>query len=408
MAQHNHNVIAGVDTHKDVHVAAAIDEQGVLLGTASFATSHTGYGELVTWLEGFGAIACVGVEGTGSYGAGLARYLAAVGIEVREVNRPNRELRRRRGKSDTVDAEAAAGAVASGEARAIPKRHDGLVEGLRALRIARRSAIRARTQAGNQLRDLIVTLPDEQRDELRGLRRACQVERVASWGEARSATACDPMTLVLVTLARRHQALDREIAELDRAIARLCAQVNPALVAAPGVGPEVASALLVAAGENPERLRSEASFAALAGVSPIAASSGQVIRHRLNRGGNREANNALWRIAMVRLAHRHGPTIRYLERRRQEGKSDREIMRCLKRYIAREIFHLLTNPVPVTTGAELRELRHSLGLSLARAATALSTTMGRLSRLERGLTHHDELATQYRQWLEGSVGALTT
>ncbi|WP_083769171.1 transposase [Acidimicrobium ferrooxidans] len=168
-------------------------------------------------------------------------------------------------------------------------------------------------------------------------------------------------TLALVTLARRHQALEREIAELDHAIARLCSEVNPALVAAPGVGPEVASALVVAAGDNPERLRSEASFAALAGVSPIAASSGKVVRHRLNRGGNREANNALWRIAMVRLAHRHGPTMRYLERRRQEGKSDREIMRCLKRSIAREIFGLLTNPAPVITGTELRELRHSLG-----------------------------------------------
>ena len=203
-------------------------------------------------------------------------------------------------------------------AAGVPKSSDGPVEGLRALRVARRSAIKARTQAGNQIRDLIVSAPQQLREPLSGLRLEIQVARCAasrpgSGGQVEQATKRS-----LRHLARRHQALSAEIAELDRDIDELCAAANPALLAVDCVGPEVASMLLVAAGDNPDRMRHEAAFAALCGASPVQASSGKTVRHRLNRGGNCEANNALWRIAMVRLAHRHHSTEAYVHRRREK------------------------------------------------------------------------------------------
>lgn len=302
MASTSGIVTGGVDTHKDVHVAAALDERGALLATASFPATGTGYDRLHQWLSSFGRLGRVGIEGTGSYGAGLTRSLHAAGIDVVEVNRPDRQLRRRLGKSDPVDAEAAARTVLADRAAGVPKSSDGPVEGLRALRVARRSAIKARTQAGNQIRDLIVSAPQQLREPLSGLGLEIQVARCAasrpgSGGQVEQATKRS-----LRHLARRHQALSAEIAELDRDIDELCAAANPALLAVDGIGPEVASMLLVAAGDNPDRMRHEAAFAALCGASPVQASSGKTVRHRLNRGGNREANNALWRIAMVRLA----------------------------------------------------------------------------------------------------------
>lgn len=392
-------VTGGVDTHKDVHVAAALDEHGALLATSSFPATGAGYDTLRRWLSGFGPLGKVAVEGTGSYGAGLARSLRVAGVEVVEINRPNRQVRRRRGKSDTVDAEAAARAVLAGQAVGTPKSASGPVEGLRALRVARRSAVKARTQAGNQIRDLIVSAPQQLREQLGRLRLDVQVARCATWRPGSGKELEQVTKRSLRHLARRHRALSAEIAELDRDIADLCVEANPALLAVNGVGPEVASMLLVAAGDNPERMRCEAAFAALCGASPVEASSGKTVRHRLNRGGNREANNALWRIAMVRLAHRHRPTEAYLRRRRTQGKTDREILRCLKRYIAREIFHVLTNPDDIPLAADLRRQRLAAGISIAAAAERLGTTAMRLSRLERGALHAADLATTYQNWL---------
>lgn len=396
-------VTGGVDTHKDAHVAAVVDEHGKIIDTASFPATSAGYEELLAWLVSFGTVACVGVEGTGSYGVGLTRHLVAAGIGVVEVNRPNRQLRRRRGKSDTVDAEAAARAAQSGDAAGVPKSAGGPVEGLRALRVARRSAVKARTQAGNQIRDLIVNLPDDLRQVLTALTLGRQVELCATWLGRTGPEPLATLYQALGLLARRHQALNAEIAELAEAIAGLCKQVNPALLAGDGIGPEVASALLVAAGDNPERMRNEASFAALCGVNPLEASSGKITRHRLNRGGNRDANNALWRIAMVRIAHHDPATDAYAKRRREEGKSDREILRCLKRYIAREVFHLLTNPGTVPPGHQLRQMRNDAHVSLATAAAHLHTSAMRLSRLERGLLHNHDLATSYHHWLSDQL-----
>ena len=399
MHQQNRVVTGGVDTHRDTHVAAVVDDVGRVLGSESFPATLAGYRQLLGWMCRHGRVATVGVEGTGAYGAGLARHLAAQGVPVVEVNRPDRQARRRRGKSDPTDAEAAARAALAGDATTVPKTADGPVEALRALRVARRSAVKAATQAANQIRDLIVTAPDPLREKLRHLSGDKRIAACAALrpGEA----AADPLEATkrsLRCLARRHKDLHAEIAELDTAIASLCAALNPALLGARGVGPEVASALLVAAGDNPDRMSSEASFAALCGASPVEASSGRLVRHRLNRGGNREANQALWRIVMVRLSC-DPATQAYASRRRSEGKTDREIIRCLKRYVAREIFRLITAPPAVPNGADLRARRTAAGLTLANAADHLGTWPIRISELERGLIHDNDLAQRLAYWL---------
>lgn len=345
-------VTGGVDTHKDAHVAAVIDSVGRVLATRSFPASGRGYRQLLVWMTTFGPVAKIGVEGTGSYGAGLARYLAGRGVEVIEVNRPNRQARRRRGKSDPADAEAAARAVLNGEASARPKGGDGTVEAIRALRVARRSAAKARQQAANQIASLVVTAPDELRGRLARLSTPELIDLAARFRARPAADTVEATKAALRSLARRHQDLAAEIAELDAALARLIAHVAPPVfLVKQGVGTDVAGALLVAAGDHPNRLRRERSFAAVCGASPVDASSGKHIRHRLNRGGDRDANNALWRIAMTRMSH-DPRTQAYVARRTQEGKTTKEIMRCLKRYIAREMYKAITTQNPSSTGSQ--------------------------------------------------------
>lgn len=391
-------VTGGVDTHGDVHVAAVLDPVGRIVATESFAATTAGYRSLLGWLRRHGELDRVGVEGTGSYGAGLTRHLAAQGVVVVEVNRPDRQTRRRRGKSDTTDAIAAARAALNGDATATPKAGDGIVEAIRSLQVARRSAVKARTQAGNQIRDLVVTAPDELRAQLKGLNTAKRVAVCARFRPGDYTDRGEGLRHALRHLACRHQVLATEIAELDKALAELTAQANPALVSARGVGHEVAAALLVTAGDNPDRMLTEAGFAALCGVSPIEASSGKTIRHRLNRGGDRRANNALWRIVMIRLQH-DDRTKSYVERRTAEGLSIREIIRCLKRAVAREMFRLLTNPPIVPKGTDLRTARTAADIPLRVVAAQLGTWPIRISQLERGLTHDLDLATRYETWL---------
>ena len=392
-------VFGGVDTHRDTHVAAVVDGAGRVLGSESFSAEAPGYGRMVDWFGSAGRLVRVGVEGTGSYGAGLARYLCAAGIEVVEVNRPNRQLRRQRGgKSDSVDAEGAARAAASGDAVAVPKSGDGPVECLRMLLVARRSAAKARTQAANQIHSVIVGAPEQVKCRLRGLGLRAQVRVCARWRPGEAQTTAAYAKRALRHLARRYQALDAEIGELDVEIRRLCARANPALLAANGVGPDTASVLLVAAGDNPGRMKSERSFAALCGVSPVQASSGQTIRHRLNRGGNRQANSALWRIATTRM-RTDAATKEYVTRRQGEGKNRKEIIRCLKRHIAREIYRLITNPPPTPNCAQLRTRRQNAGVTITEAARTLGTRPARISALERGRDHNHHLATRYQNWL---------
>ena len=334
-------MIGGVDTHLDVHVAAALDERGGLLGTKSFPASPGGYRQLLGWLRSFGELQTVGVEGTGSYGAGLTRHLLTAGVEVLEVDRPNRQERRKAGKSDTLDAVSAARAVQAGTANGAAKTRDGNVESIRVLRVARISANKARTQAINQLHSLVCTAPPDLREQLRGRSRDQLIAGCVALrpGNRTDVTALTKRTLRL--LARRALALQAEIADLDRLIKPLVVKEAPDLVARYGVGPDTASALLVAAGDNPGRLRSEATFARLCGVAPIPATSGKThTRHRLHRGGDRLANAALWRIVLTRMSN--DPRTRtYVERRLKEGLSKREIMRCLKRYTARELYAYL-------------------------------------------------------------------
>ena len=331
-------VSGGVDTHGLTHAAAVVDRVGRVLGSEEFAASANGYKALLAWMRRFGALVKVGVEGTGSSGAGLARYLAAEGVEVVEVIRPNRQTRRRRGKSDPVDAVAAAVAALNGEAAGTPKARSGAAESLRALQVARRGAVKASTQAANQLRDLIVTAPEPLRAKLAPL---ATDERVALAARFRPGELVDPAEAskaAMAAIARRHQQLQTEIAQLDAALELLVrAAAPPAFLAKQGVGPRVAATLLTTLGDNPQRLGSEASFAALRGASPLDPSSGKQRRHRLNPGGDRQANSALWRIAVTRMSH-DPRTKAYVARRTAEGKTTTEIIRCLKRYIAREVF----------------------------------------------------------------------
>jgi transposase len=331
-------VIGGVDTHKAVHVGVVLDEVGRLLATASFPATPSGYRRLLGWLNDHGEILAVGVEGCGSWGAGLSRHLRARGVNVIEVNRPDRARRRRQGKSDTLDAERAARAVLAGDATVTPKAGDGPIEALRQLRVARSGAIKARTAAANQLHSLTDTV----RGRLRPLTTRARATTASRFRAGDVATPTGGAKRALSMVGRRWLTLSDEIVELDRAIKSILDAIAAPLLECHGVGYETAGALLVTAGDNPERIGSEKSFAALCGASPVEISSGNTNRHHLNRAGDRHANSALWFIAMVRIRSRHAPTIAYLERRTTEGLSKRDIIRCLKRYIAREVFDDIT------------------------------------------------------------------
>lgn len=339
-SQGRSGVVGGVDTHKDSHAVVALDTTGRWLGWAQFPASPSGYRDLLAWLRRQGPVLRVGVESTGSYGAGLTRHLLAEGVSVLEVIPPRRRSRRGRDKSDPEDAEAAARAALSGQATGSPKSADGLVEALRMVRLVRSSAIKARSQAANQLHALVETAPASLRERLRRHSIAALVDEAQRWRPGRIRDPYTACRSTLTHLARRWSRLHAEVRGYDRELQRLTKQLCPRLLERVGVGPEVASCLMVTAGDNPERLKSEASFAALCGVSPLDASSGRQRRHRLNRGGNRDANRALWVIAFVRL--RMDPrTQAYAARRAAEGRTRSEITRCLKRYIAREVYGLL-------------------------------------------------------------------
>src|SRR5215207_8106064 len=287
-------VILGVDTHLDVHVAVALDRLGRRLGELSVPTTAKGYESLVRWAEGLGTVRCAGVEGTSSYGAAITRYLRTAVIRV--------------------------------------------------LRTARRSAVKSRTQAANQLRNLVVTAPDGLRHRLRELSTKELVAVVARFRlKDAPNNVWEATRFALRSVARRYEVLSEEIAQLDAHLDRLVLGTAPELVSLPGIGTDHAATLLIVAGDNPKRLRSEASFASLCGVSPVQASSGMVVRHRLNRGGNRDANRALYMICLARM-RRDRRTKEYIARRTAEGKSRREIIRCLKRYVAREVYRVLVSP----------------------------------------------------------------
>jgi transposase len=344
MAKHQRGVIGGVDTHGKTHHVAALDGgTGRLLGDQEFPATGRGYADLLRWLQSFGRVVQVGIEGTGSYGAGLFRYFDSQRISVIEVDRPNRRTRRKQGKSDPIDAIAAARAVLAGTVSTTPKARSGAVEAIRVLRIARTGAVKARTAALNQLASLIVSAPQDLR---RGLNDLSRVELISHCTQLRidENRLADPVVATkaaLRTLARRVQALDAEIGEATTRLTVLVTQTAPATSAIYGAGPEVTGQLLTTAGDNPDRIHTEAALARLCGTAPIPASSGNTDRHRLHRGGDRAANSAVYRIVLTRLGHHHQPTCDYMQRRTQQGKTRKEIIRCLKRAIIREIYTAL-------------------------------------------------------------------
>jgi len=338
-------VTGGVDTHADTHVAAAVDHNGGLLGVESFPADQAGFEDLLAWLVGFGEPVRVGVEGTGSWGVGLSRFLTDHDVTVVEVDRPNRQTRRRVGKSDPTDAISAARAALSGTATVTPKSRDGAVEEMRVLLVARRSAREQRIQSLNQLRHLVFCAPEEIRVRFKDRPKIGLISEAANM---RPRKGSDPIAYrtnqVIRNLARRIKSLDAEMKTIDQTLRLLIEEKAPGLVALHGVGTDTAASLLVAAGDNPGRIHSERSWAHLCGVTPIPASSGKVTRFRLNRGGDRQANAALYRIVLTRMSS-HDETRRYVARRRKEGLSTPEIMRCLKRYVARQTFKQLPHMI---------------------------------------------------------------
>ena len=351
-------VIAGVDTHKDVHVLCLLDGLGRKIWSGSFGADPEGYDRLAEAIGDPGSCMVVGVEGTASYGAGLTRRLVELGYNVVEVLRPKRDkVRPGEGKSDPLDAERAARKAASGKGCSVPKSQDGWVEAVRQLYLARGR------KAGDALEESV--LPS-----LRSV--------AAVWKEARS-----------------------QVESLDERIRALLEANAPALLGVEGCGTTTAAALVVAAGDNPGRLKGEAAFSMMCGASPIPASSGKTDRHRLNRGGNRQANWALYEIAIKRMAYDER-TRRYVARRTSEGKSRREAVRCLKRYIAREVYHVLMDPNPdgaAPEGPELARMRKAMRVTQKKAAAELGLSAATLGHLERGKRRSTKLERRYYELL---------
>jgi transposase len=330
-------VVIGVDTHKHIHVAVALDELGVRLDAQRFPADAAGYQALLDWATGLGTKLVFAIEGTGSYGAGLTSAVRRRDIGVIEVLRTDRRERRLNGKSDTLDAENAARTFLAGKATAIPKAADGTVEMLRQVKVAKDIAVKARTSAMISLKQVLVNADPELREQLQPLTKMALIQRCAGLRPGPVTTVAAAAKHTLRGIARRWQYLTEEIKTHETLITRLTRELAPQLVEAFGIGPDTAAEVLIVAGDNPERVRSEPAWAKLCGVAPIPASSGMTTRHRLNRGGHRQANAALYRTVIVRMQH-HEPTRAYVARRTLEGRTKPEIIRCLKRHLAREIW----------------------------------------------------------------------
>lgn len=395
-------IVAGADTHADTVHVAAISITGALIGDREFPTTRAGYAAAIRFLTSLGQVERIGVEGTASYGAGFTRALTAKGVEVVEVTRAVKSTRRLKGKSDPLDAYSAARTALAGDSLAAPK--DDATAGLRALHIARRSAVKHRTAVINQIKAMLVSAPDAEREKYRGLTVLKLVDALA---RCRPDALTDPWAQSILTaakmLAQRVQFLESQAEDLETQIDTVVTAANPGLRAAYGVGADTAAQLLITAGANPHRLHNEAAFAALCGVAPVPASSGKTTRHRLSRGGDRAANNALHRIALVRLSH-HQPTKDYAQRqlRNGESKSKMEVLRKLKRAIAREVFKLLTRQVAVPEYADLRSARQAKNITVTAAANHFGVWPTVISRIERGLQRDDTFAENYRNWLQAA------
>ncbi|MGY2093616.1 IS110 family RNA-guided transposase, partial [Nocardia gipuzkoensis] len=320
-------VVIGVDTHKHFHVAAALDDFGGVLATGKFTADRAGYRELIEWATDLGHLRTFAIEGTGSYGAGLTAAVRRADIGVIEVMRTDRRDRRLRGKSDFLDAENAARAVLAGYADATPKTADGIVEMIRQIKVAKDVAVKARAAAMISLKSILVNAHGELREQLQPLSKMALIHRCAGLRPGPISTVEAATKHTLRSIARRWEQLQDEISAHEKLLDELTASIAPQLNAAFGIGVDTAAEMLIVAGDNPDRIRTEAAWAKLCGVCPIPASSGKTVRYRLNRGGHRQANSALYRTVIVRMQH-HEPTKAYVARRTAEGKTKREIIRC--------------------------------------------------------------------------------
>lgn len=394
--------LAGIDTHKDTVHIAVISSVGGTVADREFPTTPAGYRSAVAYLRSH-EVATAGVEGTSSYGAGITRALTAAGIVAAEVYGRRKATRRIKGKSDPLDAYEAARALLAGDGVAVPK--DERTNLLRTLHLARRSGVKARTAALNQIKAILISAPEVVREKYRDTTVFVLVSTLAA---CRPGSHKDRLTTTTLTalkaLALRVQFLEEQDADLTEQIDSLVTEMNPGLRAAYGVGPDTAAQLLITAGANPHRLGSEAAFAALCGVAPVPASSGQTHRYRLSRGGDRAANNALYRIALVRMSS-HAATREYVQRQlaKNPKTSKKDILRKLKRAIAREMFKLLTQPLAIDDYSDLRPTRQAKNLTLTAAAGHFGIWPNEISRLERGLKRDDTLAEAYREWLHAAA-----
>lgn len=389
--------VGGIDSHKDTIHVAVITDIGQHVDDKEFPTTQAGYRRAVAWLIGLGPLGAVGVEGTSSYGRGIATELTSAGIRVVEVNRTRPAERRKQGKTDALDAYRAARSVLSGEASTDPK--SASIEPLRALNITRRSALKAQQAAWRQIGCVLVNAPATVRDRYRDLPDAKLLSTLAGLRPGRCADPDEADLLhSLRALARRHRDLATEIQDIEARMLARATRANPGLMAIKGVGPVTGTQLLITAGDNPDRLRSSASFAALCGTSPIPVSSGRTDRHRLSRGGDRQANAALHRIVKNRMTH--DPTTRaYRDSHLEKGWTLPAVYRALKRAVAREIFHALTGHCPVPDYSDLRPARRAKNLTLTNAAAALGVWPARVGELELARRRDDDFADRYRQWL---------
>lgn len=391
-------IVGGIDTHADTIHVAAIDPWGRELGDKEFPTTPAGYREALAFLTGHGAVTGIGIEGTSSYGTGITRAAVDAGLDVLEVIRPERSVRRREGKSDPIDAYQAAQAVLTGRATAAAKAAD--ITALRALHNARRSAVKARAAAQVQIGQQLITAPTPIREKYRSLASTRLVQTLAKCRPSLHSDVEERLVLTaLQSIARRHQSLTEEITKLDAELTSVIEQAAPHLLHLHGVGNTTAAQLLITVGGNPDRLRSEASFAALCGTAPVPASSGKTTRHRLSRGGDRRANNALHTIALARMRN-HPPTKAFVQRQRDRGRSTPELLRILKRAIAREMYRQLTRPHEDLGVHDLRPARQAKNITIEAAASALGLAPITISRTERGKFITPEVINRYRKWLE--------
>ena len=393
-------VIAGLDTHKKEHALCLLDGLGRKVFEGLFPADERGYAAVAEAIGEPGGCIVVGVECTMTYGAGLSRHLASKGYNVVEVLNPEKKKRRPgEDKSDLEDAERAARAAIAGEHTSTPKAGDGWVEALRCLTASRRVAVKASTAAINAAKSLLVSAPEHVR---RRYGRMGNAEMMASLSRKRTKRDVveEGLFAALRSLALMWTECQRQAGEAEARMEAILRDNAPALLAIDGCAALTASALAVAAGDNPERMGSKHSFAALCGVSPVQASSGDVKRHRLNRGGNRQANCALYQIVFSRMKHDES-TRAYMEKRKAEGKSRKEAIRCLKRYVANEVYRALLSPkdVPEPKGPALRELRISLGLAQREVAPLLHVSQAKVSAIERAATRNPRFDRRYEEVL---------